>query len=84
MKTSFHFLRTVRYLIIMIIMTTVWILDIYIWLAKEHSCEPNLKFEALSLIRDSLNVCQGIIIFLMFVWRTKVKNAIFKRFIGVY
>ena len=60
-------------------MITVWILEIYIWLAKENSCEPNFKFEVISLIKDLISVGQGIIIFLMFVWRTKVKNAIWKR-----
>lgn len=66
---------------IMIIMITVWILDIYIWIAKEDSCEPKIKFEVVSLIKDLFNLCQGIVIFLMFVWRTKVKNAIWKRLV---
>ena len=62
-------------------MIAVWILDIFIWLKKEDSCEPNYFFEVISLIRSLFNLCQGIIIFLMFVWRKKVKNAIWKRFI---
>ena len=64
-------------------MTTVWILDIYIWLKKENSCEENFNydFEVISLIKDVFYLSQGIFIFLMFVWRKKVTDAIWKRFI---
>ena len=82
MKNTFDFFfRTIRYLVLMTIMTTVWILDIYIWIKKEDSCEPQYNFEVISLIKDVFNLSQGIVIFLMFVWCKKVTDTIWKRFI---
>lgn len=56
-------------------MGTTWTLDFFSWLLKDS----NEELSAILHLTDIINCIQGVLIFILFVWKPKVKKLIIRR-----